>query len=353
MYILVVLAKFLVGKEWTENIMQKIVPFLAKFYGTNDSVLLIRSVSELVYYGTLILVIISMFFLPGYSGTKKSILFCFLYRNVIPSLILIKWINVSNINLTDILCDSLFISIISSDLVVSKMSGKDLHPWISLFAMVSVFNSFMILVIVVFYYVGIFWEVASYLHLPMFSTYINVYVDGGILFIFYFILFFIYLINFKCLVYDMLHFGHQNGIAFYSFYFVLFCFIFKIKAFQSALKFGSRLIVGVMSDESVMKYKRKPIMNTKERVASVKVCKGVDEVIEDAPLITDEKFLSDHNIHIVAHSTEYDTIDDKYYVVPRRLGITRVMPRTDGISTSELIKRVHEWYENNEKNKNK
>jgi hypothetical protein len=183
MYILVVMIKFFFGTEWLENfVMQKIVPLLGKFSGTNEGVLVLRNVSEMTYYGTVLLVVISMFFVPGQSGIKKILLFCFLYRNIIPSLILFKWINISNMHLSDVLCDGLFISIISSDLVVAKMSGRDLHPWISIFAMVSVFNSFIILVIVVFYYVGIFWDVSTYLHLPMFSTYINVYVDGGFFF---------------------------------------------------------------------------------------------------------------------------------------------------------------------------
>jgi len=64
-------------------------------------------------------------------------------------------------------------------------------------------------------------------------------------------------------------------------------------------------------------------------------------VIPDCPFpgITEE-FLKKYNIHIVAHSIEYDSPDDIYYKIPRQLGITRVLPRTEGISTSDLIKRI-------------
>eukprot|EP01091_Cochliopodium_minus_P010483 TRINITY_DN2783_c0_g1_i1.p1 TRINITY_DN2783_c0_g1~~TRINITY_DN2783_c0_g1_i1.p1 ORF type:complete len:494 (-),score=88.83 TRINITY_DN2783_c0_g1_i1:135-1616(-) len=312
-YAFIVITKTTIGLDWIVNKFNfTLVPMLESISGTKDSIVLLRLISKVIYYSTVILVIISLMFVQDHSATKKNLIFCFFYRNVIPILLSLGWMNISKMDLSDIMCDGLFFSIVSTDLVVSKMSGRDLHPWISLFAMISIFNHFFILVIVAFYYVLLFWDVCTYLHLPMFTTYINVYVDG---------------------VYDMLHFGHQ-------------------KAFQAALQFGSRLIVGVLSDENVMSYKRRPIMSLKERADSVRVCKGVDQVIEDSPLISDEKFLKDNNIHVVAHSTEYDTKDDRYYVVPRRLGMTRVLPRTEGISTSDLIKRVHEWYEENKKNGN-
>ena len=82
-------------------------------------------------------------------------------------------------------------------------------------------------------------------------------------------------------------------------------------------------------------------MTLEERCAIVATCKGVDEVIPAAPYPgIPESFLREHNIHIVAHSPEYDRPDDRYYAVPRALGMTRVLPRTDGISTSELLRRV-------------
>ncbi len=82
-------------------------------------------------------------------------------------------------------------------------------------------------------------------------------------------------------------------------------------------------------------------MTMEERAAVVATCKGVFKVIKNAPCPgIPEEFLRKHNIHIVCLSTEYDKADDKYYAVPRRLGITRVLPRTEGISTSDLIKRV-------------
>ena len=42
---------------------------------------------------------------------------------------------------------------------------------------------------------------------------------------------------------------------------------------------------------------------------------------------------------------EYEKPGDKYYAVPRAMGITRILPRTHGLSTSELIRRVCEYNE--------
>jgi len=72
----------------------------------------------------------------------------------------------------------------------------------------------------------------------------------------------------------------------------------------------------------------------------------VYKVIPNTPFpgLTAE-FLRKWNIHVVCLSPEYDTPEDKYYKVPRELGITRVLPRTDGMSTSELIARCKIYWE--------
>lgn len=114
-------------------------------------------------------------------------------------------------------------------------------------------------------------------------------------------------------------------------------------AFKNALKHGTRLFIGVISDEDATPYKRPPIMTMQERCEVVQACKYVYKVIPNAPCKAGdltEEFIKKHNIHIVAYGEEYNTPTDKYYEVPRRLGIARTIPRTDGMSTSELIKRI-------------
>eukprot|EP00012_Vannella_robusta_P005997 CAMPEP_0206196944 /NCGR_PEP_ID=MMETSP0166-20121206/8746_1 /ASSEMBLY_ACC=CAM_ASM_000260 /TAXON_ID=95228 /ORGANISM="Vannella robusta, Strain DIVA3 518/3/11/1/6" /LENGTH=211 /DNA_ID=CAMNT_0053614509 /DNA_START=871 /DNA_END=1506 /DNA_ORIENTATION=- len=181
------------------------------------------------------------------------------------------------------------------------MADRDLHPWLVLMAMGSLLSNFLCLFIVFFYYITIISEVALFMNLPLFSVVRNVYVDG---------------------IYDMCHLGHKL-------------------AFKKAIKLGTRLFVGVISDEDASKYKRRPIMTTNERESAVAACKYVHKVISNAPCFgLTREFIKEHNIHVVGYSEEYNNDEDIYYKVPRAMGIARVLPRTKGMSTSELIRRV-------------
>lgn len=255
------------------------------------------------YYAMVVTVVWKALVLPAkYADTRRGIFFCLLFR-VAPAVVFyLGWLN--DESLLNVICDGLFVSVISTDLVVSKMSGRNLHPWIWVFAMASVFSYMAILIVMVGYYSILFVELTFFLKLPMFTLAVNVYVDG---------------------VYDLLHLGHLN-------------------VFQAALQHGNRLFVGVLSDEAVEAYKRRPVMTMDERAAVVAVCKGVFKVIKNAPCPgIPMEFIKEHNIHVVCLSTEYDKPDDIYYAVPRKLGMTRVLPRTSGISTSQLIKRIKDY----------
>ena len=110
-----------------------------------------------------------------------------------------------------------------------------------------------------------------------------------------------------------------------------------------------------MSDEDCMQYKRRPIMTTEERCSEVDSCKAVYRAIklpnDYSKTGLTKEFILQNNIHIVAHGWEYDPANPSfakrlaagetdYYGVPREMGITRTFPRTDGISTSDLIRRI-------------
>lgn len=124
-------------------------------------------------------------------------------------------------------------------------------------------------------------------------------------------------------VYDMCHIGHQ-------------------RLFQRAATHGN-LIVGVHGDKACSGYKRQPIMTADERAAQVAGCKGVWKVLKNAPLenITKE-FMEKYKIDRIAIGEEYlqkDLKDDKWYKYPRESGKFVGLSRTEGISTSDLIKR--------------
>ena len=129
-------------------------------------------------------------------------------------------------------------------------------------------------------------------------------------------------------IFDLCHIGHQN-------------------LFRNASKLGTHVFVGVVGDKDANNYKRPPIMTAAEREAQVLGCKHVDKVISEALCFgMTEEFLKEHDIHICAVGQEYfdrfpDPEDDPYYKVPRKMGIAVPLPRFDGLSTSDLIRRIH------------
>ncbi|SGY54438.1 BQ5605_C006g03879 [Microbotryum silenes-dioicae] len=130
-------------------------------------------------------------------------------------------------------------------------------------------------------------------------------------------------------VYDLLHYGHMLQLR------------------QCKLAFPSvHLLVGVCSDEMVRKYKASPVLSSQERYESVRHCKWVDEVVEDAPWVIDEAFMKKHEIDFVAHDEEpYVSADfDDVYALAKSKGQFLPTRRTNGVSTSELLQRIVEGY---------
>lgn len=61
------------------------------------------------------------------------------------------------------------------------------------------------------------------------------------------------------------------------------------------------LIVGVISDKDAQDYKRLPVISQEDRTEIIKNFEIVDEVIENAPLIITEDFVSRNKIDLVVH----------------------------------------------------
>jgi len=114
-----------------------------------------------------------------------------------------------------------------------------------------------------------------------------------------------------------------------------------INFLKKAKAFGDYLIVGVLPDEEVMTYKRRPVLNLKERAAMVRACKYVDEVLEGVPLRRTKEWLLENNISFVVHGDDFDpaTCSDQYQAAID-LGIFRLVPYTPGISTTDIIARI-------------
>eukprot|EP00527_Entomoneis_sp_CCMP2396_P006616 CAMPEP_0198142054 /NCGR_PEP_ID=MMETSP1443-20131203/4952_1 /TAXON_ID=186043 /ORGANISM="Entomoneis sp., Strain CCMP2396" /LENGTH=489 /DNA_ID=CAMNT_0043804991 /DNA_START=105 /DNA_END=1574 /DNA_ORIENTATION=+ len=126
--------------------------------------------------------------------------------------------------------------------------------------------------------------------------------------------------------FDLMHYGHMN-------------------AFRLARSLGTHLIVGVNSDESITACKSAPLMNDEERLAMVKGCKFVDEVIPECPYVMSKEYLDDvmekYKIDYVVHGDDPCIVDGKdVYAAAKEMGKYRSIPRTEGVSTTDIVGRM-------------
>jgi len=129
-----------------------------------------------------------------------------------------------------------------------------------------------------------------------------------------------------CITGDLFHYGH-------------------IEFLKKAREFGDQLVVGVCSDSDVQSYKRRPIMTLEERILVIESCKHVDQVVKNAPAITSNLFIQKHQIDIVVATKSYSPeVLNHYFNDPINLNILKLVDYTDGISTSQIIKRCYERY---------
>ena len=126
-------------------------------------------------------------------------------------------------------------------------------------------------------------------------------------------------------VFDLLHEGHLNLI-------------------RRAKSLCDYLVVGIQADEEVVKMKPRPILTTEERVRQMEAIGMADEVIvyydgqkPDA--------LKKVNPDIFIHGSDWEDQTDRSEVLKymEEKGIKKILlPRTEGISTSEILKRIKE-----------
>ncbi|KAJ1951551.1 choline phosphate cytidylyltransferase [Linderina macrospora] len=105
---------------------------------------------------------------------------------------------------------------------------------------------------------------------------------------------------------------------------------------------GDYLVVGVHSDAEVERNKGPCVMKEDERYAAVAACKWVDEVVKDAPYITELASLDEYDIDFVVHGDDITTAADgtDCYQIVKDAGRYKECKRTAGISTTELVGRM-------------
>jgi hypothetical protein len=60
----------------------------------------------------------------------------------------------------------------------NQMAKRELHPWVVVFAMLSLFHNLATFSVCLFYYVAVFADLCHEMNLPMFSVCRNVYASG-------------------------------------------------------------------------------------------------------------------------------------------------------------------------------
>lgn len=120
---------------------------------------------------------------------------------------------------------------------------------------------------------------------------------------------------------DMFHIGHLNLI-------------------KRAREFGDYLIVGVHSDEDISSYKRSPVISEEDRYEIIRSCRYVDEVIEAAPLVMSKEFIEENNIDLIIRGDDVSPELLRQQAIPIEMGIMRYLPRTENVSTTDLIKTI-------------
>eukprot|EP01119_Soliformovum_irregulare_P004234 TRINITY_DN15240_c0_g1_i1.p1 TRINITY_DN15240_c0_g1~~TRINITY_DN15240_c0_g1_i1.p1 ORF type:complete len:427 (-),score=114.84 TRINITY_DN15240_c0_g1_i1:45-1325(-) len=129
-------------------------------------------------------------------------------------------------------------------------------------------------------------------------------------------------------VFDMMHFGHANML-------------------RQARALGDYLVVGVNSDETVIKEKgTAPVMTDDERYISVAACKWADEVIPKTPYVMDaayiEMIIEKYQIDVFVHGDDpcFDAQGNDVYGELKRQGKFQTVKRTEGVSSTELVGRM-------------
>ncbi|RLN93457.1 hypothetical protein BBJ28_00003936 [Nothophytophthora sp. Chile5] len=135
-------------------------------------------------------------------------------------------------------------------------------------------------------------------------------------------------------IFDLFHFGHA-------------------KALQQCKEAypNTYLLVGCCSDAITHELKGRTVMSDVERYESLRHCRWVDEVVEDAPWVVTDDFLEKHQIDYVCHDAlPYSdasgaSSEGDVYARIKAMGKFLETRRTDGISTSDLIIRIIAEYD--------
>ena len=107
-------------------------------------------------------------------------------------------------------------------------------------------------------------------------------------------------------------------------------------------RLGNELLVGLHSDEDIAANKGPTVMNLDERVAAVEACRFSTKCVPHAPYVTSIPWISHYGCKYVTHGDDItsDASGNDCYRYVKKAGRMKIVPRTPGISTTDLVGRM-------------
>ncbi|KAK5697322.1 choline phosphate cytidylyltransferase [Elasticomyces elasticus] len=107
-------------------------------------------------------------------------------------------------------------------------------------------------------------------------------------------------------------------------------------------RLGTELVVGLHSDEEIRANKGPTVMSLKERVSAVEACRFSTKCVPHAPYVTSLPWISHYGCKYVTHGDDItsDASGEDCYRFVKKAGRMKIVPRTPGISTTDLVGRM-------------
>ena len=107
-------------------------------------------------------------------------------------------------------------------------------------------------------------------------------------------------------------------------------------------RLGNELLVGIHSDEDIRANKGPTVMSLDERVAAVEACRFSTGVVPHAPYVTSIPWITHYGCQYVTHGDDItsDANGNDCYRYVKKAGRMKIVPRTPGISTTDLVGRM-------------
>jgi len=109
-----------------------------------------------------------------------------------------------------------------------------------------------------------------------------------------------------------------------------------------AKRLGNYLCVGTHSDEEILANKGPAVMTLDERILAVSACRWANLPVPGAPYVTDPAWMDLYGCRYVVHGDDVttDASGEDCYRIVKSAGRFRVVKRTPGISTTDLVGRM-------------